>query len=192
MSTLTFLTEFIRDPVTLGAVAPSGPSLARLIVESADIQPGHVVVELGAGTGPMTAQLVALHPDNPLLSLEPKASLAKALRARFPDVEVREDYVQKLPELLEAWGHPKADRVVSSLPWAIWSPELQGECFQAILDTLAPGGKMVTFQYVHSQVLPAARRLRAALDDRFDSVTKTRIAWANVPPAFVFVCEGAK
>ena len=102
MSTLTFLTEFIRDPVTLGAVAPSGPSLARLIVESADIQPGHVVVELGAGTGPMTAQLKALHPDNPLLSLEPKAALAKALRARFPDVAVREDYVQKLPELLEA------------------------------------------------------------------------------------------
>ena len=32
MSSLVFLREFVRDPVCLGAVAPSGPSLARLTV----------------------------------------------------------------------------------------------------------------------------------------------------------------
>lgn len=189
MSSLVFLREFVRDPVCLGAVAPSGPSLARLTVESAGIEPGQVVVELGAGTGPMTAEIVRMHPDNPFMSLEPKPALAAALRERFPDVRVEERYLQDLPELLADWGHDKVDRFVSSLPWAIWSDELQGECFDAIANTIQPDGKMVTFQYVHSQVLPAAKKFRATLETRFGKVSKTRVAWVNLPPAFVFVCE---
>ena len=192
MSTLVFLREFVRDPVCLGAVAPSGPSLARLTVASADIRPGHVVVELGAGTGPMTAEIVRAHPDSSFMSLEPKPPLAAALRDRFPGVRVEERYLQDLPELLASWDKPKVDRFVSSLPWAIWSDELQGACFDAILQTIRPDGRLVTFQYVHSQVLPAAKRFRAALESRFEEVTKTRVAWVNLPPAFVFVCDGPR
>ncbi len=192
MSSLVFLREFVRDPVCLGAVAPSGPSLARLTVASAEIGPGQVVVELGAGTGPMTREIAARHPDNPFLALEPKPALAAALRERFPQVRVEERTLQELPELLEAWGQPAVDRFVSSLPWAIWPEALQRECFDVILRTLRPDGRMVTFQYVHSQVLPAARRFRDALGERFASVRKTRVAWANLPPAFVFVCDGPR
>ncbi len=189
---MVFLREFVRDPVCLGAVAPSGPSLARLTVEAAGIEPGHVVVELGAGTGPMTAEVVRNHPDNPFLSIEPKPALAAALRERFPGVRVEEKYLQDLPELLADWGQTGVDRFVSSLPWAIWSDELQAECFDTILKTIRPDGRMVTFQYVHSQVLPAAKKFRGTLEQRFGSVQKTRIAWANLPPAFVFVCDQPK
>jgi len=189
---LSFLREFVRDPVCIGSVAPSGPSLARLTVQAADIQPDHVIVELGAGTGPMTAEIVARHQANPLLCLEPKPRLAQALRARFPSVQIEEEYVQQLPSLLERWGHQGVDRVVSSLPWAIWPDEMQAECFDAIQQSLRPGAKMVTFQYLHSQVLPAAKKFRRTLDQRFGRVTKTQVAWANVPPAFVFLCEDAR
>lgn len=189
MSSIVFLREFVRDPVTLGAVAPSSPALARLMVEASEIQPGHVVVELGAGTGPMTAELVKQHPANPLLCLEPVGVLASALRERFPDVRVEERYLQDLPELLVGWGHPRVDRFVSSLPWAIWSPEIQDACFAAILATIQPDGRLVTFQYLHSTVLPAAKRFRATLDRHFGAVRTTRVAWANLPPAFVFVCD---
>ena len=187
---LLFLREFVRDPVCLGAVAPSSPNLARLTVAAAGIGPKHVVVELGAGTGPMTAAVVQSHPDNPFMSLEPNATMARALAERFPSVEVAEDYVQHLPDLLDAWGHPTVDRVISSLPWAIWPSKLQNECFDAICQRLSANGRMVTFQYVHSQMLPAAKRFRGSLEDRFKVVHKTRVVWANVPPAFVFVCEG--
>jgi len=189
---LLFLREFVRDPVSLGAVAPSGPNLARLTVGAAAIAPGEVVVELGGGTGPMTAEIVSAHPDNPLLCLEPNRELAESLAARFPTVHVAEKVVQELPALCNAWGHPRVHKVVSSLPWAIWPPALQAQCFDAILECLAPEGRMVTFQYVHSQVLPAARRFRGVLDERFGSVQKTRIVWVNLPPAFVFVCEEPK
>ena len=130
---LNFVGQFIRDPVGLGAIAPSGPQLAKLEVDAADIQPHHVVVELGAGDGPMTAEIVQ-RPHGPFVTLEPNAVLAATLRQRFPDVQVEERYAQDLPEILAGMGAAKADRVVSSLPWAIWSESLQGEVFDVAVD----------------------------------------------------------
>lgn len=189
MSALTFAREFVRDPVTLGAIAPSGADLARLTVEAAGIEPGHVVVELGAGTGPMTREILARHPDNPFLALEPNAELAALLRDAHPSARVEERFAEELPQILAEWGQPCAHRVVSSLPWAIWPDELQRRTFDGIVEILPPDGRMVTFAYVHAQLLPAARRLREALAARFERVERTRIAWINLPPAFVFVCD---
>lgn len=184
-----FLKEFLSDPVTIGAVAPSGVQLAAQMVRSADIQPGHVVAELGAGTGPMTAELLKHHPDNPLLVLEPKPELAAKLRDRFPSAEVVEAFAQHLPKLTADWGHTPVDRVVSSLPWAIWSQEMQDEILQGVLEAMAPDGRMVTFTYWHAQPLPAARRFRAFLETHFRKVERSPVAWLNLPPAFVFVCD---
>jgi len=189
MSARVFLEQFLRDPVTIGAIAPSGPQLARLMVDQADIQPGQVIAEIGAGTGPMTAELIARHPDNPLIALEPQAELAAALRSRFPGLQVVERYAQDLPEIAAEWGHTPVDRVVSSLPWAIWPIELQTTILQGILDAMAPDGRMVTFTYWHAQPLPAARRFKAFLDEHFREVHRSPVAWANLPPAFVFRCE---
>lgn len=190
MSVRAFVREFVRDPVQLGAVAPSGTDLAALMVESADVRPEHVVVELGAGTGPMTAALLTHRREGPLVVLEPNPTLAALLRERFSGLAVEERYAQDLPAILAARGLSRADRVVSSLPWAIWSQELQDAVFRAIVDVLAPDGRMVTFAYVHALPLPAARRLRRALEARFARVGTTRVAWRNVPPAFVYVCDG--
>lgn len=185
-----FLKEFARAPKRVGSVTPSGTQLARRMVESAEIGPGHVVVELGAGTGPVTQVLCEAHPDAPLLVLEPSAQMAAVLREQWPDITVIERFAQDLPELMADWGHPKADRVVSSLPWTMWSDEVIAAGLDAVIEVLAPGGRMVTFSYVHSQTLmPGAKRFRAALDARFSRVSRTEVQWRNVPPALVFVCD---
>jgi phosphatidylethanolamine/phosphatidyl-N-methylethanolamine N-methyltransferase len=189
MSAVTFLREFVRDPVQLGAVAPSGADLARLMVEAAELRAGDVVVELGAGTGPMTAEILRVRPDGPFVALEPSPPLAEGLRVRFPGARIEQRYAQELRAILTEMGQDHADRVVSSLPWAIWSEELQAAVFSAILDVLTDEGRMVTFAYVHALMLPAARRLRRALESRFHEVRTTRVAWLNVPPALVYVCD---
>jgi phosphatidylethanolamine/phosphatidyl-N-methylethanolamine N-methyltransferase len=193
MSVWTFFREFARDPVLLGAVAPSGRALARRMVDAAGIRSDHTVVELGAGTGPMTAEIVSRHPEpaaaGRFVALEPNPALAMVLRERFPEVRVEERFAQQLRAILDEMGLERVDRVVSSLPWAIWPQALQAEVFAAILDVLAPDGRMVTFGYLHALPLPAARRLRAALEARFESVETTPAAWANVPPALVYVCD---
>jgi phosphatidylethanolamine/phosphatidyl-N-methylethanolamine N-methyltransferase len=197
MSMWTFFREFTRDPVQLGAVAPSGEVLARAMIEHADLRPGQVIVELGAGTGPMTAEILRARPEldragAPFVALEPNPQLATLLRERFPQVRIEQRYAQDLRAILTEMGQTQADRVVSSLPWAIWSESLQNEVFAAILDVLAPDGLMVTFGYVHAQPLPAAKRLQAALASRFETVESSPIAWRNLPPARVFVCRRPK
>ena len=189
MSAWTFLREFLRDPAKVGALAPSGRALAELEVGAAGIEPGHVVVELGAGTGPMTAALLEHHSDNLLICLEPADELADCLEQRFPSLRVHRRFAQDLPDILAEVGATKVDRVVSSLPWAAWSSTLQDAVFEGIEAVLAPDGRMVTFTYAHTAVLPNARRFRSKLHEHFDSVHTTRIAWANIPPAFVYVCD---
>ena len=189
MSVRLFLQNFLEDPVTIGAVAPSGRQLARQMVDSARIQPGHVIAELGAGTGPITAELLERHPDCPLVVLEPMPTLAASLRLRFPDAHVVERYAQELPAILAEWGQHAADRVVSSLPWAIWKEPLQEEILTGVLEAMAPEGRFVTFTYWHAQPLPAAKRFKAFLERHFRTVERSPIAWANVPPAFVFSCD---
>ena len=185
----SFVGALLRDVKGVGAVAPSSPELAHALVKAADIGPDHVVVELGAGTGPMTRELVDRHPRVPLLVLEPDPGLAARCRANVPEAEVVEAYAQDLPSLLAARGHARADRIVSSLPFASWEPDLQEAVLDAILGALAPDGRFVTFTYVMSPALPAGRRVRALLRERFPRVRRTPTVWRNVPPAFVYVCD---
>ena len=77
------------------------------MIESAGIEPGHVVVELGAGTGPVTRRLGEVLGDNPFLALEPNPEMAKWVREQVPQAEVVEGFAQDLPMLMEKWGHPK-------------------------------------------------------------------------------------
>jgi phosphatidylethanolamine/phosphatidyl-N-methylethanolamine N-methyltransferase len=186
---ITFLGALLRSPKGVGAIAPSGRGLAAMMVKMAGIEPGQVIVELGAGTGPMTRAIVDAHPDNPLLVIEPDPELAAACRERVPEAEVIEAYAQDVRTLLRDRGHEGAQRIVSSLPFAIWPDELQRDVLDAVIDVLEPGGCMVTFTYVHGPWLPAGRRVRALLDDRFASVTCSPTVWANLPPAFVYTCE---
>ena len=55
----TFLRRFLGNPKRTGAVAPSGPILAREMARVVDPQAGGLVVELGPGTGPVTRALLA-------------------------------------------------------------------------------------------------------------------------------------
>src|SRR5271163_566814 len=55
---LTFLRALSADPGLVGAIAPSGPALARLITSEIRHDSGHIV-EFGPGTGVFTRALLA-------------------------------------------------------------------------------------------------------------------------------------
>jgi len=191
LKSLVFLREFVRAPKRIGSVTPSSSVLAKMMIDAADINDAHVVVELGAGTGPFTKEICARYPQVSFLAIEPREHLAQVLRAEFPDLMVKEAWAQDLPGLLSEWGHPRADRVVSGLPWALWSKSVQNDILDAVVSSLAPDGKFVTFTYLHSGVMPGSRVFRQTLCERFRSVTTTRTAWRNFPPAYAYVCEQA-
>ncbi len=182
----TFLRAAARNPIAVGSIWPSSPALARELVGACGLVAGDRVVELGAGTGPMT-RLLAAH-EGPVLALEPDPELAAVARRAAPGVRVVEARAESLPELLARQGWPRVERVVSGLPFAVWPPERQDAVLDALDAVLAPGGTWTTFTYAHSPYLPAGRRLRRVLEDRYQ-LTVRPIVWACLPPSRVYVLQ---
>ncbi len=181
---LRFLFQFVKHPRRIGAVAPSSSELADAMVARADLEPGLTVVEVGAGTGVVTAAL--LEKSALELVLEPHPPFVQTLRSRFPQQAIAESPARELPGLL---APESVDRVVSSLPWAAWRPADQQRELDGILAVMKPSGILVTFSYVHSVILPGFARFEEMLEERFDEVSRSEVAWRNLPPAFVVTAK---
>ena len=82
-----FFKGWIRNPLAMGAFAPSGKSLAKLMAK--DVGAGSRVIELGAGTGTVTEALLAngVAPSN-LYVVERDPQFVKILERRFPRCHV--------------------------------------------------------------------------------------------------------
>jgi phospholipid N-methyltransferase len=186
----TFLREFLRDPFTVAAVAPSGARLTDLITAPVPRTGNPVVVELGPGTGAFTTAVQRrLAGRGHHLAVEINERFAGPLAARYPNVDVAVADARQLPELLAERGHRHADVIVSGLPWAAFDDSQQDDLLTAVTDTLAPDGAFTTFAYTLARWAPPARRLRESLSARFDEVVTGRTVWANMPPAFVYYCR---
>ena len=181
-----FLTEFVREPLKMGAFWPSSQALAQVVADACDIRHGTLVVELGPGTGAFTGLLLKrVHGRGRLLAVEISPTQATLLQQRFPRCEVVQDSAEHLPHIL---GGHRAGCVVSGLAWANMLPRTQDKILDAILESLTPAGQFVAFAYAHAAWMPTSRRFRRELMRRFKWVETTPIVWRNLPPAYVFRC----
>lgn len=184
------LRTFVRRPWRTGTVVPSSARLAQLMVEDMGLAAAETVVELGAGTGVFT-RLIAerVRPGAVVLSFEIDPDLARQLDGRVAGVQVVNDSAENLDRHLRASGRDAADAVLSGLPWANFSGELQQRLLTAVVSGLRPGGRFATFAYIPAAHFPAGRRFRALLEATFPQVETTRIEFRNFPPAFVYRCS---
>jgi phospholipid N-methyltransferase len=186
----TFLTQFVRQPMSVGAVYPSSPTLADRITAPVPRTGDPVVVELGPGTGSFTGEIQRrLAGRGHQLAIEINTDFAGALSRRYPAVDVISADAGNLRELLAARGHSQANVIVSGLPWAAFNENLQHMLLDAVADSLTDDGAFTTFAYLFAIWTPPAQRLRNALRARFEEVTMGRTVWANLPPALVYHCR---
>lgn len=81
-----FLHQLLKSPTLLGAIAPSSRYLAKVMARHAG--GADILIELGAGTGIITAELVRQHPKVPLVAFEQNPALAGRLSGQFPQATV--------------------------------------------------------------------------------------------------------
>ncbi|MDX3104562.1 class I SAM-dependent methyltransferase [Nonomuraea angiospora] len=181
-----FLGQWLRSPLRIGAVAPSSRHLARAVSCPLPEQGEPVVVELGPGTGPFTAEIQRrLGGRGRHLAIELNPRLADLLRRRYPGAEVIQEDAKHLRRLLDERGIERADVVVSGLPWTLFPAADQRQLMDATTAILGPYSAFTAFTYLHAVPLSSARRFRDLLADRFEEVIPSRTVWRNWPPAFV-------
>jgi phospholipid N-methyltransferase len=173
-----FIKGWIRNPLAMGALAPSSKSLAKLMAR--DIAAGSRVLELGAGTGTVTEALLAtgVAPED-LYVVERERQFVKILQRRFPRCHVVAADALELD--LPSGTEGGFDFIVSGLPLLCFSPDKRYRILQGALRLLKPHGHFHQFTYAGR--CPIDKDLRALL--RIDS-TLLGIAPLNLPPGFVY------
>jgi phosphatidylethanolamine/phosphatidyl-N-methylethanolamine N-methyltransferase len=181
---LTFFREWMKHPLQMASVLPSGRPLARMMV-SAMPDKASCVVELGAGTGVITEALLH-HGVSPsqLLVVEMNATLHGILRHRFPQAQVLCADARHVSELAQRTGvlaPAGADAILSSLGLLAMPPSLQHDIVAAAFAVLRPGGVFV--QYTYGWRSPLDDKVRRQLGLR---CTRVGMVWRNLPPAQVY------
>lgn len=189
-SLLLFTQALLRSPREVGAIAPSSFMLGNRLAAVVPRKDGAVIVELGAGTGVVTARIdIRRSPKSTFLAFERNPQLATEVMRRAPSAQVLADDAKNLRIHLEERRLATVDAVVCGLPWANFSKEEQNELLDTITDVLSADGVFTTFAYLHALVLPQARQFRDSLATRFDEVLPTRTVFRNLPPAITYACR---
>jgi len=183
--TALFLKRWLRQPLSMGAVMPSGPLLTRALaltaVREMQGRDGHVV-ELGAGTGEVTKALLAAGIASDRLALvERDPELISFLRRHFRGPRIIEGDAARLPKLLAREGVAKIATVVSGLPLLSLPAEVVTGIVHGVFEALPKGAALVQFTYGPSPPIPKALRENLHLVGAHG-----RRIWRNVPPAVVW------
>ncbi len=182
--------RFLRNPVQVGALCPSSPALCKTIVSKVGVDDARVIVELGPGTGVITRAILEKMPENAhLIAIELDQTLCGHLQETFPEVTVCNDSAAGIGNILERYDLPDPDVVVSGIPWANFSHELQWSILNSVAEHIRPGGYFTTFAYLQGMMFASGQRFRRMLKDVFSEVTTSPIVWNNLPPAFVYRCK---
>ena len=186
---LAIWSELIKNPKALGTVAPSSTYLGKHLVASSQLTQNMNVVEIGAGTGPLTSEILKVIPKNQFWAFEPNPVLAGSLREKFDDICVYENKAMELPMIQSRDQLPKADRILCSLPWSIFDEQVMKESLGGIAEGLHPDGVFLTLVYAHAKYFPASSSLQKELLKIFRNVSLSDIEWRNVPPGQWIMCS---
>jgi phosphatidylethanolamine/phosphatidyl-N-methylethanolamine N-methyltransferase len=177
-----FFKKFLQKGRTISSAVPSSRMLAARVLQHVDFSRPATIVELGAGTGPITEQIVEhLRPHHRFVAVEDDPDFCDILRRRFPEVTLLEMDATKLTEPLARMGIDRVDYVLSGLPAPNLPPRAAVRLWRWLRRVLAPEGLFV-------QITIVPLLYRSFYDRLFQSVNY-RMVWWNMPPGGVYRCS---
>jgi phosphatidylethanolamine/phosphatidyl-N-methylethanolamine N-methyltransferase len=179
-----FIRSWMEKPLTTGAVMPSGRPLARAMAKWIDPEREGAVIELGPGTGAVTAALVKQGVDpSRLVLVEFNPAFCRLLRTRYPEATVVQGDAYSIKRLLGSLLRHPAAAVVSGLPLFTKPLRFRLRLLTDAFTLLAPEAPFVQFTYAFVPPIPRSYSgAHARASERI---------WLNIPPARVWIYSKA-
>lgn len=183
---LLFLASALRHPHIVSSLVPTSPGAAHFIAKAvADPSKRQTIVELGAGSGPITRALLKkgrMHPESTLVVIELLPELAAFLRAtvRDPRCIIMNGDARDMARMLGEHGIASVNAVISGIPFSRLPSEISRTIVQQMDDLLAPNGEVIAYQ-----IRPT---VRDALSTHFPRITMRWLPW-NLPPLRLFTAR---
>lgn len=180
---LLFLSNFVKNPLDTGAIAPSSRFLTDEITSKIDFKNSRNIVELGPGVGTFTKAILKKSKENArVFSFELNRDFCSHLSRNIDDsrLKIINESAENIASNLKKFKVQEADCIVSGLPFLDFPEAKRRKIIKEVKNSLSSRGRFILFQYTS--------RLGRLLESNFGKVERTFVL-ANMPPAFVYVCE---
>jgi len=174
-----FYKELIKQFKNVGALAPSGPALAKAMARALPRPFVGTLIELGPGTGAITKGLLrkGIRPDQ-IIAIEQSEQFVKIMKSNYADVCILQGTAENLSTLI-APLNKTIDAIISSLPLLNFSKEKVSALLDEIDKVLEPNGYYIQFTY--------GKKTSPILNKQNYKLIKSTRIFANLPPARVDV-----
>ena len=180
-----FLQAFLKNPLKVGAIAPSSPELAAKMIEGIEPDEDNVVLELGVGTGAITKFLQSRILDSKsYLGIELDKDLVKTLNRNYPNLEIISGNACDAYTIHKKSALGKVRYIICCLPFVSLPNEVGEKILGEIDRFMQKGCTFRTFQYAHGYYMPSAIKLREFMRDRYGKSRRSKLIVKNVPPAY--------
>lgn len=177
-----FLRKFLEKGRTISSAVPSSRTMALKMLEEIDFSKPGVILELGAGTGAVTEQIVErLRPHHRFVAVENDPDFVEILRRRFPTQMILQADATRLIEPLANFGVHRVRYVVSCLP----TPNLPKRGIARLARWV---GRALDSDGVFLQLTVVPLLYRGFYTRLFKDVD-FRMVWRNIPPGGVYCCR---
>jgi phospholipid N-methyltransferase len=179
---LLFLSKFLRHGVAISSVVPSSAFLARAVVGDIDWASCKCIVELGAGTGPITEAILKKAPPTcKAIIIERDADFCARLRERFPNADVVQADAVDLERVLDERGVGKVDHFICGLPLPSFPREPAHKILDVVFRRMAEKGsfrQLTHMPYVYYQMYR-----------RYFEKVRFHFVLYNLPPGGFYTCR---
>jgi phospholipid N-methyltransferase len=146
----------------IGACAPSSSGLARAMARYVSTSKRQTILEVGAGTGAITKQLVkTVGPDHRIDVVEIYPMFANLLKKRF---ERSSQITVHATDILKFEPQYKYDVIISSLPFNSMIPEVVGPIINRLVKLANPDAILSFYEYKILQTIAKSLLRKRQLD----------------------------
>ena len=175
----SFIVQFFRKWKEVGAVSPSSIFLIEDMLSQVDFDKAELIVELGAGSGSFTRNILSrMRPNAKLVVFEINEAFVRKLSLiKDSRIAVIKDSAVNISKYL---GSEKADYIVSGIPLSNLDMKTKVGIISGAKENLKLSGIFLQFQYFPESF---------SLLKRHFSIVKLKFTFLNPPPAFFYICR---